>query len=53
MVRETLQGGGERETHFRRGMVYGVHYLELVKPIEQQKREGRLDEVIVPLLEGD
>lgn len=47
MVREALHGGGERAAQFRRGMVDGVHYLELVEPIKQLKREGRLDEALV------
>lgn len=46
MVREALQGGGERAQQFRRGMVDGVHYLELVEPIKQLKREGRLEEAL-------
>lgn len=46
MVREALQGGGERATRFKRGMVDGVHYLELVEPIKQLKREGRLEEAL-------
>ncbi len=28
-------------------MVDGVHYLELVEPIKQLKREGKLKEVLV------
>ncbi|OOP59537.1 hypothetical protein BMF89_20430 [Arthrobacter sp. SRS-W-1-2016] len=28
-------------------MVDGVHYLELVEPINQLKREGRLEEALV------
>lgn len=47
MVWEALQDGGERATRFKRGMVDGVHYLELVEPIKQLKREGRLDEALV------
>lgn len=47
MVREALQGGGERATRFKRGMVDGVHYLELVEPIKQLKREGRHEEALV------
>ncbi len=47
MVREALQGGGERAERFKRGMVDGVHYLELVEPIKQLKREGRLEEALV------
>lgn len=46
MVRDALQGGGERALQFRRGMVDGVHYLELVEPIKQLKREGRLEEAL-------
>jgi hypothetical protein len=44
MVREALQGGGERAQQFKRGMVDGARYLELVEPVKQLKREGRLDE---------
>lgn len=47
MVREALQEGGARATQFRSGMVDGVHYLELVEPIKQLKREGRLNEALV------
>jgi hypothetical protein len=47
MVREALQEGGARVQQFRRGMVDGVHYLELVEPIKQLKREGRLNEALV------
>ncbi|MCO4275933.1 hypothetical protein NG701_16110 [Pseudarthrobacter sp. HLT3-5] len=47
MVREALQGGGERAQQFQRGMVDGVHYLELIEPIKQIKREGRLEEALV------
>lgn len=47
LVREALQEGGERAQQFRRGMVDGVHYLELVEPIKQLKREGRLKEALV------
>ncbi|WP_285247487.1 hypothetical protein [Pseudarthrobacter sp. efr-133-R2A-89] len=46
MVREALQGGGARSQQFRRGMVDGVHYLELVEPIKQLKRDGRLNEAL-------
>jgi tetratricopeptide (TPR) repeat protein len=46
MVREALQGGSERAQQFKRGMVDGVHYLELVEPIKQLKREGRLEEAL-------
>ncbi|WP_354261427.1 HIRAN domain-containing protein [Arthrobacter sp. OAP107] len=47
MVREALQGGGERAPQFKSGMVDGVHYLELVEPVKQLKREGRLEEALV------
>ncbi len=47
MVREALQGEGEQAQQFRRGRVDGIHYLELVKPIKQLKREGRLAEALV------
>lgn len=47
MVREALEDGGVRAAQFRRGMVDGVHYLELVEPIKQLKREGRLEEALV------
>jgi len=47
MVREALSEGGARAQQFRRGMVDGVHYLELVEPIKQLKREGRLNEALV------
>ena len=47
MVREALQEGGAGAQQFRRGMVDGVHYLELVEPIKQLKREGRLNEALV------
>lgn len=46
MVREALEGGGERAEEFRQGMVGGVHYLQLVEPIKQLKRENRLEEAL-------
>lgn len=46
MVREALAGGGSRAQEFKAGMVGGVHYLELVEPIKQLKREGRLQEAL-------
>lgn len=46
MVREALQEGGERAQRFKRGMVDGVHYLELIEPIKQLKREGSLEEAL-------
>jgi hypothetical protein len=47
MVREALEEGGARAQQFKNGMVDGVHYLELVEPIKQLKREGRLNEALV------
>ncbi|WP_324642375.1 hypothetical protein [Pseudarthrobacter sp. LT1] len=47
MVREALEEGGSRAQSFRRGMVDGVHYLELVEPIKQLKRDGWLNEALV------
>lgn len=47
MVQDALAGGGARAAQFKRGMVDGVHYLELVEPIKQLKRDGRLDEALV------
>ncbi|MCD4849675.1 hypothetical protein LN996_02495 [Arthrobacter sp. AK01] len=47
MVQEALAEGGERAAQFKRGMVDGVHYLELVEPIKQLKREGRNEEALV------
>jgi hypothetical protein len=46
MVREALEGGGDRARQFKAGMVNGVHYLQLVEPIKQLKREGRFDEAL-------
>ncbi len=47
MVRDALDAGGARAEQFKRGMVDGVHYLELVEPIQQLKRENRLEEALV------
>ncbi len=47
MVAEALAEGGDRADSFRAGMVDGVHYLELVEPIKQLKREGRLQDALV------
>ena len=47
MVQEALAGGGTRAIQFKRGLVDSVHYLELVEPIKQLKRDGRLDEALV------
>jgi hypothetical protein len=47
MVADALAGGGARADSFVQGMVNGVHYLQLVEPIKQLKREGRLDDALV------
>jgi hypothetical protein len=47
MVADALAGGGDRAASFQRGMVGGVHYLQLVEPIKQLKRDGRLDDALV------
>jgi hypothetical protein len=46
MVNDALSGGGSRAEYFKVGMVNGVHYLELIEPIKQLKREGRLEEAL-------
>ncbi len=46
MVADALKGGGNRAAEFRAGMVDGAHYLELIEPIKQLKRESRLDEAL-------
>jgi tetratricopeptide (TPR) repeat protein len=46
MVVQALAGGGARAASFEAGMVNGVHYLQLVEPIKQLKREGRLTEAL-------
>lgn len=46
MVREALEGGDDRARQFQRGMYQGVHYLQLVEPIKQLKRENRLEEAL-------
>ena len=46
MVREALAGGGQRAKEFERGMVDGVHYLELVEPIKELKRQGRNEDAL-------
>lgn len=47
MVADALAGGGARAESFAQGMVDGVHYLQLVEPIKQLKREGRLRDALV------
>lgn len=46
MVEEALAEGGSRAAEFQAGMVNGVHFLELVEPIKELKREGRLEEAL-------
>jgi len=46
MVADALEEGGGRGEEFKAGMVNGVHYLELVEPIQALKREGRLEEAL-------
>lgn len=46
LVADALAGGGQRANEFEAGMVNGVHYLQLVEPIKQLKREDRLDEAL-------
>lgn len=45
-VAKALADGGHHAAEIRAGMVDGVHFLELVEPIKQLKREGRLDEAL-------
>ncbi|SDL22808.1 hypothetical protein SAMN05216298_3158 [Glycomyces sambucus] len=46
LVQQALVEGGSRAEQFRAGMVNGIHYLELVEPIKQLKRDGRLREAL-------
>lgn len=45
-VQEGLKAGGARQKEFENALVGGVHYLELVEPIKQLKREGNLHEAL-------
>lgn len=47
MVSTALASGGERAEQFKAGMVNGVHYLQLIEPIKQLKREERFEEALV------
>jgi len=47
IVSDNLAAESGRSDLTRAGMVNGVHFLELVEPIKQLKREGRLDEALV------
>lgn len=46
LVRDALMEGGSRGAAIRAGMKRGVHYLELIEPIKQLKRENRLEEAL-------
>jgi len=47
LVSETLQGSDRaRAAQFQAGMVNGHHYLELIEPIKNLKRQGRLEEAL-------
>lgn len=45
-VQEALKSGGTRQKEFERALVGGVHYLELIEPIKQLKREGNRQEAL-------
>ena len=47
LVAEALAEGGSRAERFKAGMVDGVHYLQLIEPIKQLKREGRFQEALI------
>lgn len=46
MVASALAGGGDRADQFKSGIVNGIHYLQLVEPIKELKRENRLEEAL-------
>lgn len=46
LVNDAIAGGGVRAARFGAGMVEGVHYLQLVEPIKQLKRDGHLEEAL-------
>ena len=46
MVSEALAEGGSRADEFRTGIVDGKHFLELIEPIKQLKREGQLEQAL-------
>lgn len=46
MLREQAAGSPARAREISRGTVDGVHYLELVEPIKQAKREGRNEDAL-------
>lgn len=41
-----MEQGGSEAQFIRNGMYNGIHYLETVEPIQQLKREGRLEEAL-------
>lgn len=45
-VQEGLRAGGAQQKKFENALVGGVHYLELIEPIKQLKREGNLQEAL-------
>jgi len=48
MVSDALEGTDpDRAAQFQTGVVNGRHYLELVEPIKDLKRQGRLEEALV------
>lgn len=47
MVADVLANGGSRAASSEAGMVRGVHYLQLVEPIKQLKRDGRMEDALV------
>lgn len=46
MVDRQRRAGGSQEREASLGTVRGTHYLELVEPIKQLKREGRLEDAL-------
>lgn len=45
-LRARAESGGEDARRVARGTVNGVHYLQLIEPIKQAKRDGRLEEAL-------
>ena len=46
MLRSQTQESPERAAEIRQGTANGIHYLETVEPIQELKREGRLEEAL-------
>ena len=46
MIEEAVAGGGARAAQFTDAAVNGIHYLQTVEPIQELKRQGRLDEAL-------